>query len=173
MNRLEIVLVVVAIGATLYGANLLHSHVYDYYLAQMPEGGLAVATAGWIIATYAPIAVIVIFWRLTKRAGPLYALILHVLLLPCALAALLVGDQLMTSTIRDPDFDATLGAPMMPAMLALMAALGAYGAALMARIAASASEWPPGGREGVSGAVLTKRRPCAGRGPCLHRAAHR
>ncbi|HEX5184206.1 MAG TPA: hypothetical protein VFW19_13795 [Allosphingosinicella sp.] len=95
-------------------------------------------TAGWLIATYGPIAVAAWFWRRAKRARAPW--VLHILFLPGAIILLNAGESIMLSTIPDPDFDATLGGPMMPAVLLFLIAVGGYACALVSRRIRSAGD---------------------------------
>ena len=133
MNRFETLALVTAVVATLLGAMGSLGFAYRYYIDQMSAGGLPVAAAGWAIATYGPLAIATLFWRCAKHLPPPLSWVLHICFFPCALVLFNAGDVLMISTIRDPDFDATLDAPEMPALLSLLVAVGGYITALLAR----------------------------------------
>lgn len=131
MNRFDKLALAAVIIVTLLCVRGSGDFVYDYYMDQIPEGMLPIGVAGWAIATYGPIAVAVLFWRWAKRIPAPW--VLHLLFLPCAAVLFRIGDALMLSVIEDPDFDATLGGPEMPAILLLVVAVGGYFAAVIAR----------------------------------------
>ena len=144
MNRLEKVAISTAAISTLLGAVGFQSFPYQYYVDQMLPGSLPIAATGWAIATYGPIALAVIFWRCAKVVRPPFTLVLHVLFLPCALTAFWAGERLMLALISDLDFDATLSAPEMPAILSLAVAIICYFAAVIVhRTSASAAGGRP------------------------------
>lgn len=100
----------------------------ELYLPQITLSELPVAIAGWVLASYGPILVAALFWRWADRFSAGW--LLHLLLIPCLYALLLAGSRLMLSTINDPDFDNTLGAPIMPGMLCDLAVMAVYFSAL-------------------------------------------
>ena len=131
MNRLEKLALTTAIVVTILIVTGLRSVAYTYYLDQVRAGGLPTWAAGTMLATYGPIAAAVLFWRCARKINALWTS--FVLFLPCAVALLQAGETLMLSVIDDPDFDAMLGAPTMPANLSFIAAVGGYLAAVIAR----------------------------------------
>jgi hypothetical protein len=103
----------------------------DLYLSvkHMSAGDLIIGCAGWIIATFGPIVLAIVFWRCAKRLQR--AWVLHLLMLPLALAMLNAGSALMLSVTGTPDFDDTIGGPVIQALaLLLLAVSGYYSAAL-------------------------------------------
>lgn len=118
------------VGVTFLGAAFMRSRAYDLYFDQMPFGNWLVAASGWIVATYGPVLIAVSLWRFAKHHRAPW--LLHLLLLPALYALLIAGSRLMLSTLYVPDFDATLGAPIMPAVLSIIAALTTYSMALAA-----------------------------------------
>ena len=79
---------------------------------------------GWLVATFGPIVLAAIFWRLAN--GSRAAWLLHLLFLPCAYALLRAGAGVMLFVIGDFDFDSTLGGPVLQAGLLFMIASAAY-----------------------------------------------
>ena len=131
MNRFEKIALLVVILVTLLSNFGTGGHVNTYYRGQMDDDGLMMWIAGWIVATYGPIATAACFWRWSRRFGAGW--ILHLLFLPCAIILFNVGEGVMLSVIQDPDFDATIGGPILPATFLLSVAVGMYLAALIAR----------------------------------------
>ncbi|WP_157216323.1 hypothetical protein [Flavisphingomonas formosensis] len=93
-------------------------------LDQISGAMCMVGILGWIIATYGPIMVFVSSWHLSLRLRATW--VVHLLVTPCAGITLLAGSKIMLYLIRDPDFDATLGAPVMPAPLLFVIAFVGY-----------------------------------------------
>ena len=88
-----------------------------------------VGCVGWLVATFGPITVSVIFWRLSKHLQR--ALVLHLLMLPIAYALTRAGAWLMLYVIGVPDFDDTIGGPIVQAfLLFVVAVIGYYFAVL-------------------------------------------
>jgi len=114
---------------SLTGVAFLRSRAYGLYFDQMSLDNWLIAAAGWCLATYGPILVTLWLWRLTKMRH--ISWIIHIALLPSLFALLVVGERIMLSTLYSPDFDSTLGAPIMPALLAVLAAATIYYSALM------------------------------------------
>lgn len=125
MNRLDKIALATAVAATLLSVTR-YRFAFEYYADQMLPGSLVVAALGWGLATYGPLVVAVAFWRSAKHFPSPVPLMLHLLFVPCAFAALAAGDAVMLSTINDPDFDATLGAPELPAFMALIVSIFSY-----------------------------------------------
>jgi len=104
------------------------------YESQMTDGGKPLWITGWVVASYGPLCIAAAFWRLSKRVR--YPWLLHLLFVPGALLTLRAGESLMPSVIQDPDFDSTIGAPVMAAIFCSFAAviiyfgavIGAFGA---------------------------------------------
>jgi hypothetical protein len=84
---------------------------------------------GWLLATYGPVGTAALFWRLAKPSH--VAWLFHLLLLPCAVVMLWGGGLLMASVVGDPDFDSTLGGPIIPALLLFFLAIFGYATALV------------------------------------------
>jgi Mg/Co/Ni transporter MgtE len=87
---------------------------------------------GWAIATFGPMGLAVGFWRLSKRFRARW--VIHLLFLPCAIALLLAGAELMLFVIGHRDFDDTLGGPVLQAALMLVLAVAAYFAAVVSSL---------------------------------------
>ena len=147
MNRLEKIALATAILTTLLGVMGLRGFSYQYYIDQMLPGSLPMFVLGWVIATYGPLALAVTFWRLAKRFQTPLSVILHLLLLPCALAIFRAGDSMMVVSIGDPDFDATLGAPELPATLSVAIAILSYFAAALSKLGSMKTEQAEPDRE--------------------------
>jgi hypothetical protein len=95
----------------------------------MADGGRPIWIAGYLIATYGPIILAVGFRRIARCISARW--VVHVLFFPAAILALNVGERIMLSVIEEPDFDATLGAPIMPALLLVVFAVALYLVALV------------------------------------------
>jgi hypothetical protein len=128
MNRCDQLALAGVLIVSLWGVEFTRSFVYDLYFGRMPVGTLLVAAAGWVIATYGPVLAATLFWRLAKRFPMPW--FVHVLLLPSFYALLAAGNLLMLSTLDVPDFDNTLGAPIMPALFVAIATMLVYFSAL-------------------------------------------
>lgn len=129
MNRFEKLALASVIVVSLLCVRGPGDLAYDHYRAQVPEGMLPVGLAGWAIFTYGPIALAVAFWRLAKSIRSSWAL--HLLLLPSMIALARTGSELMLLVIDDPDFDATMDAPLMAGVLLFLIAVGGYFGALL------------------------------------------
>jgi hypothetical protein len=132
-NRLEIVGLVAAVLTTclcIRGA----SQAAELYLTARPAtaGMKALGLAGWAIATFGPMAVAALFWRLAKRVRARW--LVHLLFLACAIAVFRAGDALMLFVTGTPDFDDTLGTPEMQAALMFVVAAAAYLAAILSAL---------------------------------------
>lgn len=110
------------------GVAFTKSFAYKLYFGQMPIGNLLIAGTGWALASYGPIILAALFWGIAKRSSMPW--LLHVLLLPSFYGLLLAGNALMLSTLDVPDFDDTLGAPIMPALVVMIVTLLVYFSAL-------------------------------------------
>lgn len=86
---------------------------------------------GWLLATFAPIVSAMVFSRLSKTARKGW--MLHLLLLPVAFAFVRIGAAIMvTVTGGLPDFDETLGGPVLQAFtLLILTIVGYYSAGLI------------------------------------------
>jgi hypothetical protein len=78
---------------------------------------------GWLLATFGPIVTAVGLWRWFKHLRSPW---LHLLMLPVAYAWVKVGSSLMLSAIGVPDFDDTIGGPVVQAMALFLLATGGY-----------------------------------------------
>jgi len=105
--------------------------IFRLYARDITAWELPVAVAGWALASYGPILVATLFWRWADRFPKGW--LLHLLLLPCLYALLLAGRRIMGSTVIDSDFDSTLGAPIMPALLFSVVVMAVYYSALAAK----------------------------------------
>lgn len=130
------------VSVTLLGAAFMQSRAYGLYFNRMPFGEWLVAAAGWIIATYGPVLVAISLWRSAKYCRNPWAL--HLLLLPILYVMLVAGSRLILTTLYVPDFDATLGAPILPAFVSIVATVTIYFFALVAEGVSRS-----GGRENV------------------------
>jgi hypothetical protein len=131
MNRSDKLAVVGAVIMSYEAFSFAIGPVIGLYLPEITACELPVAIAGWVIASYGPIVVATLFWRLADRLS--MGWLLHILLVPCLYALLLTGERLMLSTVSDPDFDGTLGAPIMPAMFCDLVVIVVYFSALVAK----------------------------------------
>jgi len=113
----------------LEGASFTRTFAYHRYFDGMPVGKLLVAASGWVLATCGPIIAAALLWRLAHRFSKGW--LLHLLLLPSLYVLLLAGEKIMLSTVTDPDFDSTLGAPIMPAVLCIFLVMVFYFFALV------------------------------------------
>ena len=132
MNRLDKVALAAAIVTTVFfarGTFFIAQFYIDY--RSIPAMTLPIGIAGWLIATYGPLATAVWFWRWAKAHHS--PGVVHLLFLPCAVSLLWAGERLMLFAIDQPDFDAMLGGPANQAALLFVIAAGAYFAALMSR----------------------------------------
>ena len=110
--------------ASAYCAVNLNRLFAGLHIAELP-----IAVVGWVIVTYGPIIVATLLWGLAKRSSASW--LLHFLLLPSFWALLVAGNSLMLSTLNVPDFDDTLGAPIMPALLVMTLTTALYASALV------------------------------------------
>lgn len=96
-----------------------------YQIARPLTAGMqTLGLLGWAVATFGPMGLAVGFWRLSKRFRARW--VIHLLFLPCAIALLQAGAELMLFAIGHRDFDDTLGGPVLQAALMLIAAVAAY-----------------------------------------------
>lgn len=115
------------VGAALDAASLYVS------ARPMSVGERIIGCFGWLVATFGPMILAILFWRRAK--GLRNGWTLHLLMLPLAFATLKIGASLMLSVIGSPDFDDTLGGPIIQAMvLFLLAVIGYYSAVLHAAL---------------------------------------
>jgi hypothetical protein len=130
-NRLDVVAAVAVIATSWlfmryawFAADLYFNSTFHPLSGAMQ----ALGVVGWLLATFGPVGVAVIFWRLAKRGRKW--LLLHVFFLPCAIALFVTGQRIMLLVIGDPDFDATLGGPVLQAFALFVFSVAAYFAAL-------------------------------------------
>lgn len=141
MNRFDKFALAVSIPMTLFGLMSLPRSVQLYIVwAHLPWPMIALAGLAWILCTYGAITIAVLFWRWAKRIR--YPWILHLLLFPCVYAATVASMHLMYVALRDPDFDATFGAPIMPGLLMFLIAPAGYAFALLFKLGEAATAWP-------------------------------
>jgi len=139
MNRLDKLAFAAVIITTLLCVRGTVSIFYVYNSVQPIFGTkLMIGFSGWFIATYGPIAIAVWFWRWAKHIRASW--VLHLLFLPCAFTVLRAGEALMLYVIGDPDFDATLGGPVMQAYLLFIVAAVGYFAAVVSKRRSVASD---------------------------------
>lgn len=131
MNRFDKLALVAAVVVTLRYMPRLEDPTYTYYLGQMTSGQQPIWIAGLILQAYGPIAIAAWFWRWSGKASA--AWILHLLFLPAILVPFGIGEALMLSVMKDPDFDATIGVPEMGGFFLLLIALVAYCGMAIAR----------------------------------------
>jgi hypothetical protein len=141
MNRFDKIALAVAIAVTLLCARG-QMRIMHFYMQMdhLPKTIIPTWATGWVIATYGPMAIAAWIWRWAKRTRAPW--LLHLLFLPCAIIALNVGESVMVSTIREPDFDGTLGGPMAPAILLFFIAVGGYFSGLILRQIRKAGDHP-------------------------------
>ena len=132
MNRLDKLALAAVIITTLLCIRGSVDAAYAYTSTRpISATGSMIGLAGWLIATYGPISIAVWFWRWAKQVRASW--VPHLLFLPCAAGIFRAGEALMLFVIGDPDFDATLGGPVIPAYLLFIAAAGGYLAALVSK----------------------------------------
>jgi hypothetical protein len=133
-NRMD-VFGLLAVGVTTFfflGAALQAASLYAS-VSPMSARDLVLGCSGWLIATFGPITLTVVFWRWAK--GLRKAWTLHLLMLPSALAMLKLGGFLMLSVTETPDFDDTIGGPVIQAIVLLpLAVIGYYSAVVHAAV---------------------------------------
>ncbi|MES2441600.1 MAG: hypothetical protein V4574_02120 [Pseudomonadota bacterium] len=133
MNRFDIfaLVAVVLVMVLCLGATLSAVDIY-IVRAHLPWTMAAAGVAGWILASLGPITIAALFWRWAKRVR--WSWVLHLLFLPCAGIACWNGQSLMLFVMGEPDFDATIGAPVMPSFLLMAIAVAGYAVALFSRL---------------------------------------
>jgi hypothetical protein len=129
MNRSDKLALGGVILVALEGASFRRTFAYHRYFDGMPVGRLLMAASGWVLATCGPIIAAALLWRLAHRFSKGW--LLHLLLIPSLYVVLLAGERIMLSTVSDPDFDSTLGTPIMPAMLCALLVMVFYLSALV------------------------------------------
>ena len=138
MSRFHKVALVAAILGTALAATEGSKRAHAYYLSQIADGMSWIWVSGWLTATYAPILLATWFWRRADRSTSPW--LLHLLFLASACALFRLGTAAMLSVVDDPDFDATLGAPEMPALFLFTIAVGGYFAGTIAKRSAARQE---------------------------------
>jgi hypothetical protein len=114
-----IVTTVLCLHAALNAANAYTS------LGTITAWKQVVGCLGWFIATFGPITVSIAFWRWSKRVRK--AWLVHLLMFPLAYGLITGGASLMLFAIGDPDFDATIGGPVLQAAVLFdLAVIGYY-----------------------------------------------
>ncbi|HEY5722225.1 MAG TPA: hypothetical protein VIT45_07870 [Allosphingosinicella sp.] len=132
MNRFDKMAVGAAIVATLIcRSDTMNAYYWHLEILHSSAMTWTIAVAGWIIATYGPIAIAAWFWRLAKRVRAPW--VLHVLFLVCAVITLSTGVSLMLLAGGDTSSDHQTGEAVMTPALLFVVAVGAYFAALIWR----------------------------------------
>jgi hypothetical protein len=129
MDRCIKLALVGVITVSLAGFSFINSFAYRLYFGQVPTTKLSVAVTGWALASYGPVIVAALIWKLAKRSSVPW--LFHILLLPSFYALLVAGNALMLSTLNVPDFDDTLGAPIMLALFIIIGTMAIYLLALI------------------------------------------
>lgn len=124
MGRSDKVALIGLTIVTLMGSAFVRGRVYELYFVQLSIQQWFVAAAGWCIATYGPVLAAMILWKSATRSR--IPRLRHLLLLPTHYGLLVVGNKLMLSTQYLPDFDSTMGAPIMPALLTIIMTISVY-----------------------------------------------
>jgi hypothetical protein len=125
LNRMD-VFGLFAVGVTtvfFFGAALDAASFYAS-VRPMSARDLVLGGSGWLIATFGPMILAAVFWRWAKILRNPWTL--HLLMLPLALAMLKLGHSLMLSVTGTPDFDDTIGGPVLQAIALLLLALIGY-----------------------------------------------
>ena len=136
LNRMDIfALVAVGITTFLFLGSALHAANLYASVKPMSAVDMIIGLSGWIIATFGPVGLAVAFWRLAKATRR--AWLIHLLMLPLALALLWIGSILMLFVTGTPDFDDTIGGPIIQGLaLFLLSVNGYYSAVLYAMLKA-------------------------------------
>lgn len=130
LNRMDIFGLLAATMTTFvfFGAASNAAGVYNRAGA-LSTGAILLGCAGWAVATFGPIALAVLLWRGAKRFNRGW--LLHLLMLPLAIGAVNLGSSMMLWVTSTPDFDDTLGGPVLQAgLLFVLAVFGYYLAVL-------------------------------------------
>ncbi|MEG3148469.1 hypothetical protein U1769_01130 [Sphingomonas sp. ZT3P38] len=132
-NRLDIfALVAVIVTSALFldaafGAAEMYTSVQT-----IPAWKQAAGCFGWLVATFGPITVSVVFWRWSKRFRN--AWILHLLMLPVAYALVAGGWSIMLFALNVSDFEDSIGGPVLQAMALFLLAVAGYYVAVLYRV---------------------------------------
>jgi hypothetical protein len=129
MRLCDRVALVAVLIISIVGAFFTITQPSRLYFGDMPTGKWLIAVAGWVTATYGPVVLGLSLWRLAKLCPVPWAI--HVLLMPGLYALLVGGNRLILSTLYVKDYDATLGAPVMPAFASLLATIIIYYSAVV------------------------------------------
>lgn len=105
MDRCIKLALVGVITVSLAGFSFINSFAYRLYFEQLPADKLSIAVTGWALATYGPVIVAALLWKLAKRSSAPW--LFHILLLPSFYALFVAGSAFMLSTLNVPDFDDT------------------------------------------------------------------
>jgi len=129
-NRLDIfALAAVILTTALFLRSALNAAEAYTGLRSMSVWEKSLGCLGWLLATFGPITVSLWLWRWSKRLRN--AWMLHVLMFPLAYLLVRLGGSLMLSVIDAPDFDDTIGGPILQAgSLFVLAVIGYYSAVL-------------------------------------------
>jgi len=125
MNRFDKFALAIAAAATLLCAReTMNSGIFYVEAYSLTRAASAIGILGWILASYGPIALAALPWRWSKRCRLDW--VLHLLFLPGAILIFWAGNFLMLHVIGAPDFDASIGGPVILGILLLLAAVGGY-----------------------------------------------
>jgi hypothetical protein len=130
LNRMDMFgLLAVGVTTIIFFEAALHAANLYARVRPMSAGDIVLGLSGWLIATLGPVIVTSVFWRSAKMVGK--AWLIHVLVLPLSLAMLKLGGFLMLSVTGSPDFDDTIGGPVVQAIALLLLALTGYYSAVL------------------------------------------
>ena len=130
LNRMDMFgLLAVGVTTFLFLGEALNAAGLYMSVKRMSAGDLTIGCLGWLIATFGPIVVAIVFWRGTKRLQTPW--VLHLLMLPLAFAMLYAGSALMLFVTGTPDFDDTIGGPVIQALALLLSAVIGYYSAVV------------------------------------------
>ena len=142
MNRFDWFAVIAAAAITVLLHDTLSATWYVYVvLLKLHWAMVAIALIGWPISNYGSMVIAALFWRWSKARG---GWIPPLLFLPVVYAVMLLGDRILIYAFDVPDFDSTLGAPVMIGMLLLPIAVFGYFGTLAFRRAFPATSASPG-----------------------------
>lgn len=120
-----------AIAASYIGVSFLVNFWDHPYILGKSWGSIALMILTWMTFTYGPIFIGYIFWN---GAGWFRRPWLpHLLLLPALYAYALLADNLMLWAFGAPDWDGTMGAPIMPGFLLMLLMIVIYYLGLAAK----------------------------------------
>jgi len=132
MNRFDMVALCAAICITLLAMGRI-PFSFSLYLQHASSVQWAIWILGEIVITYGPIAAAALCWRWSGQTR--WPALPHLLFLPLAMSLFWGGQSLLLAATDVPDFDDTIGAPVMPGAFLFLIASGLYVGALMHRAA--------------------------------------